>query len=142
MAQRYGSQLDDEADTIIGFAVDGAKRMEILIDDLLLYSRIGKDAKPLKIINCNLVWEKVRDNLQLLIHDTNTTIKVKPLPQVVGDESQLVQLFQNLVTNAITYRSQADPVIEISAISQQSGWIFSVKDNGIGIDPQTCSTNL
>ena len=136
LAQRYGNQLDEEADTIIGFAVDGAKRMEILIEDLLLYSRIGMDAKPLKIINCNTVWEKVRDNLQLLIQDTNTTIKVKPLPQIVGDESQLVQLFQNLVTNAITYRDRADPVIEISAIAQQPGWLFSIKDNGIGINPK------
>ena len=136
LAQRYGSQLDDEADTIIGFAVDGAKRMEILIEDLLLYSRIGKDTKPLKIINCNTVWEKARDNLQLLIQDTNTTIKVKPLPQIVGDESQLVQLFQNLITNAITYRSHSDPEIEISAIAQSPGWLFSIKDNGIGIDPK------
>ena len=71
-----------------------------------------------------------------MIQDTNTTIKVKPLPQIVGDESQLVQLFQNLITNAITYRSHFDPEIEISAIAQSPGWLFSIKDNGIGIDPK------
>jgi len=136
LAQRYTSQLDDEADKIIGFAVDGAKRMEILIEDLLLYSRIGKDPKPLKTIACNLVWETVKSNLQLLIKDTNTTIEVKPLPQIVGDESQLVQLFQNLVSNAITYRSMSNPKIEISAEAHNSGWLFSIEDNGIGIDPR------
>lgn len=134
LAQRYGHQLDDEADKIIGFAVDGAKRMEVLIEDLLFYSRIGKNTKPLKIVNCNIVWQKVRANLQLLIKDTNARIKVKPLPQIVGDESQLVQLFQNLVVNALVYRRDVAPKIEISAKSHNIGWLFAIKDNGIGIE--------
>jgi len=136
LAQRYGNQLDEEADKIIGFAVDGAKRMETLIEDLLLYSRIGKNTKPLKIVNCNSVWEKVRANLHLLIEDTEAIIKVKPLPQIVGDESQLVQLFQNLVVNALVYRSNSELEITISAKAYDTGWIFSVEDNGIGIDPK------
>ena len=136
LAQRYENQLDDEADTIIGFAVDGAKRMETLIEDLLLYSRVGKQNKPLKIINCNLVLQKVTSNLRLLVQETGTTLKIKPLPQIVGDEIQLVQLFQNLISNAITYRSKSNPLIEINAVPQQQGWLFTVRDNGIGIDPK------
>ena len=136
LAQRYQNRLDDEADTIIGFAVDGAKRMETLIDDLLLYSRIGKNTKPLQIVDCNLVLQKALSNLQLLIQENNATIVVESLPQIVGDESQLIQLFQNLIDNAITYRSQSDPLIEIDAICEQQGWLFSVRDNGIGINPK------
>ena len=136
LAQRYGDRLDDEADTIIGFAVDGAKRMETLIEDLLLYSRVGKNDKPLQVVDCNLVLQKALSNLQLLIQENNATVVVRSLPQIVGDESQLIQLFQNLIDNAITYRSQSNPLIEIDAISDRHGWLFSVKDNGIGIDPK------
>ena len=134
LAQRYQQQLDEEADTIIGFAVDGAKRMEILIEDLLLFSRLGKQDRTFKIVNCNLIVEKVLSNLQMSIQETEATIKVKPLPRVVGDEVQLVQLFQNLISNALTYRRDARVEIEITATNQQQGWLFSVKDNGIGID--------
>ncbi len=136
LAQRYGDRLDDEADTIIGFAVDGAKRMETLIEDLLLYSRVGKNDKPLQVVDCNFVLQKALSNLQLLIQENNATVVVRSLPQIVGDESQLIQLFQNLIDNAITYRSQSNPLIEIDAISDCHGWLFSVKDNGIGIDPK------
>ena len=136
LAQRYQNRLDDEADTIIGFAVDGAKRMETLIDDLLLYSRVGKNDKPLQVVDCNLVLQKALSNLQLLIQENNATIVVRPLPQIVGDESQLIQLFQNLIDNAITYRSESPPLIEIDGRSDRHEWLFSIKDNGIGIDPK------
>ena len=136
LAQRYHNRLDDEADTIIGFAVDGAKRMETLIENLLLYSRVGKNDKPLQVVDCNLVLQKALSNLQLLIQENNATVVVRPLPHIVGDESQLIQLFQNLIDNAITYRSQSDPLIEIDAKSDRQGWLFSVKDNGISIDPK------
>ena len=134
LAQRYQNRLDDEADTIIGFAVDGAKRMEILIEDLLLYSRVGKNTKPLQVVDCNLVVQKVLSNLQLLIQENNAVIVVQSLPHIVADESQLIQLFQNLIDNAITYRSESDPLIEIDAVSNGQQWLFSVKDNGIGIN--------
>ena len=136
LAQRYHNRLDDEADTIINFAVDGAKRMETLIEDLLLYSRVGKNNKPLQVVDCNIVLQKALSNLQLLIQENNATIIVRSLPQIFGDESQLIQLFQNLIDNAITYRSQSDPIIEIDAVSNGQQWLFSVKDNGIGIDPK------
>ena len=136
LAQRYKNQLDDEADTIIGFAVDGAQRMEILIEDLLSYSRLGKQNKTFKVVNCNLVLEKALSNLQVLIKETAAIIKVKSLPHLVGDESQLIQLFQNLLGNAIIYRSEFPPEIEVFATPQHPGWLFSIKDNGIGIDSE------
>ena len=136
LSQRYANQLDSEADKIIAFAVDGAKRMETLIEDLLLYSRVGKDNRTLKIVDCNLVVEKALSNLQMLIEESNATIEVKPLPKVVGDEIRLIQLFQNLINNALTYLNSDRPRIEITATSQQQGWLFSVKDNGIGIAAQ------
>ena len=133
LAQKYQGQLDEEAATIIGFAVDGAKRMEVLIEDLLLFSRLGKQNRTFEIVNCNLVLEKVLSNLQMSIQEVEATIKIKPLPNVVGDEVQLVQLFQNLISNALIYRR--DRVhIEITASDRDRGWLFSVKDNGIGID--------
>ena len=135
LAQRYGSQLDQEADKIIGFAVDGAKRMEILIEDLLLYSRLSKQKQTFKTVDCNLVVEKALSNLQVLIQETEVQIYVQSLPQIVGNEMQLIQLFQNLIDNAITYRSESQAKIKIDAVPQQLGWLFSVQDNGIGIDP-------
>ena len=136
LAQRYGNQLDEDADKIIGFAVDGAKRMETLIDDLLFYSRLGKQNKTFKIINCNSILEKALSNLHMLIQEAGAEIIVKTLPNLAGDDIQLVQLFQNLINNAIVYRSSFPPRIEITASSLSQGWLFSVKDNGIGIDAQ------
>ena len=136
LSQKYEQQLDEEADTIIGFAVNGAKRMEVLIEDLLSYSRLGKQNKTFRLVNCNLVVEKALANLKVSIEEKSAVIKVKPLPQVVGDEVQLVQLFQNLINNALIYQSEISPRVEISAVSQQQGWSFSVKDNGIGISSE------
>ena len=136
LSQKYRKQLDEEADTIIGFAVNGAKRMEILIEDLLSYSRLGKQKKTFKLVNCNLVVEKALANLKVSIEEKSAVIKVRPLPRVVGDEVQLVQLFQNLINNALIYQSDIPPEVEISAVSQQQGWLFSIKDNGIGISPE------
>ena len=139
LAQRYEGRLDEEANTIIGFAVDGARRMEILIEDLLSYSRIDKQNRTLKIVNCNLVVEKALSNLQILIQDTKAIIKIKPLPNVIGDEIQLVQLFQNLINNALIYRDKSQPQIEITATVRDKGCLFSIKDNGIGIAPNNAS---
>ena len=136
LSQKYEKQLDEEADTIIGFAVNGAKRMEILIEDLLSYSRLGKQKKTFKLVNCNLVIKKTLANLKVSIEENLAVIKVRPLPQVVGDEVQLVQLFQNLINNALIYQSEIPPEVEISAVSQQQGWLFSIKDNGIGISAE------
>lgn len=136
LAKRYSDRLDKEADKIIGFAVDGASRMEELIDDLLEYSRVDKKNCSLTIVDCETILENALDNLQLLISETDTEIIRTALPTVLGDSGQLVQLFQNLINNAIVYRSEKPPKIEIAVEDRDQEWLFWVKDNGIGIDPQ------
>jgi len=134
LAKRYEGKLDAEADRIIGFAVDGAKRMEALIRDLLTYSRLSVKGKPFESRNCKEVLDLTIRNLQLLIEETDTSICVNPLPTLFVDRSQLLQLWQNLITNAIKYRSNKSPKIEVGAEAQNDQWLFYVKDNGIGID--------
>lgn len=134
LAHRYQGKLDDEADRIIGFAVDGAKRMEALIRDLLAYSRVTIKAKPMMSVNCDEVLKLTINNIQITIEETNTTIHTHPLPSLLADRSQLIQVFQNLLANAIKYRSDKPPEIEVGADAQKDCWVFYVKDNGIGID--------
>ncbi|NJL53589.1 MAG: GAF domain-containing protein [Hydrococcus sp. SU_1_0] len=136
LAKRYSGQLDAEADQIINFAVDGAERMEVLIDGLLAYCRLGSQGETFKAVNCEEVLDQVLANLHLAIAETNTQISRTSFPTVIGDASQLIQLFQNLIANGIKYRAEAVPVIEIGAKEQKQEWLFWVKDNGIGIDPQ------
>ena len=136
LAQRYQGQLDADADQIIGFAVDGAKRMEALIRDLLTYSRVAIKGKPFESTNCEEVLDLTLNNLQLLIQETGTSIYRNPLPTLLADQSQLVQLWQNLLSNAIKYRSDKPPEIEVGAEAENGQWLFYVKDNGIGIKPE------
>jgi light-regulated signal transduction histidine kinase (bacteriophytochrome) len=136
LGKRYLGQLDAEADQIINFAVDGAERMEVLIDGLLTYCRLGSQAETFKPVNCEEILDQVLSNLQLAIAETNTQISRFSLPTIIGDASQLIQLFQNLIANGIKYREEAAPIIEIGAREQEQEWLFWVKDNGIGIDPQ------
>ncbi|MDJ0746160.1 MAG: ATP-binding protein [Xenococcaceae cyanobacterium MO_167.B27] len=136
LARRYQGQLDADADRIIGFAVDGAKRMEALIKDMLTYSRLAIQGKPFEYSNCEEVLDLTLKNLQLLIQETGTSIYRNPLPTLPADKSQLVQLFQNLFSNAIKYHSDKPPEIEIGAEAQNGQWLFYVKDNGIGIKSQ------
>ncbi|MFM2311475.1 MAG: hypothetical protein RLZZ04_751 [Cyanobacteriota bacterium] len=136
LAKRYSGQLDAEADQIINFAVDGAERMEVLIDGLLSYCRLGSQAETFRSVNCEAILDQVLANLQLAIAETNSQISRISLPTVIGDASQLTQLFQNLIANGIKYRGEANPMIEIGATEQGLEWLFWVKDNGIGIDPQ------
>ena len=135
LAQRYQGRLDDDADQIIAFAVDGAKRMETLIEDLLLFSRLNKQNKDFKPVDCDRVIVTALENLQVSIQETNAQITVAPLPQVRGDQVQLAQLFQNLISNAILYCENAPPEIAIAVEPIPQGWQFSVQDNGIGIHP-------
>lgn len=141
LAQRYAGQLDEDADQIIGFAVDGAARMEELIHDLLEYSRIGKENKSLEVVDedvdCEEVLNIALNNLQIAIQESNVQIVRNPLPKVIGNQGQLNQLFQNLLENAIVYRnSEIQSVIEVGAQEQTENWLFWVKDNGIGISEQ------
>ncbi len=136
LEKRYKDQLDSQASKFIGNIVQGCTRMQTLIDDLLEYSRVGRSQKPFQMTNCNHALEQALANLQGAIRETQAVVTYNELPAVMGDISQLVQLFQNLVSNAIKYRHNAPPVVHITACKQEKNWLFSVSDNGIGIATQ------
>ena len=136
LERRYKGKLDKDADEFIGFAVDGAERMQRLINDLLAYSRLGTSSQPFAPASCEAALGLALGNLKLAIQDCKARISHDPLPEVIGDEAQLVQLFQNLVGNAIKFHGEKAPFVQISAEPKGNEWVFSVEDNGIGIDPQ------
>lgn len=136
LARRYRGKLDQDADDFIGFVTDGAARMQQLINDLLLYSRVETKGKPFAPIDLNEVLAAVRANLRLAIVENGAEIVCAPLPVVSGDQGQLVQLFQNLLANSIRFRSTEPPAIGITATPDDGWWRIEVRDNGIGIDPR------
>jgi len=136
LEQKYSGYLDDDADQIIGFAVDGATRMEELINDLLAYSRVGNSGKTLELVNTEKVLDQSLSNLHLAIQEHQVQIVRETLPSVVGNATQLIQLWQNLIDNSIKYRGTELPRIEIGATSELNQYLFWVKDNGIGIHPK------
>jgi PAS domain S-box-containing protein len=137
LARRYKGRLDSDADEFITFAVDGANRMQRLIQDLLAYSRVGTKGKELRETSSEEALQRAILNLRGAIADSGAMVTHDPLPPVLADETQLVQLFQNLIGNAIKYQNPGVPRIHISAIKNGGGkWTFSVRDNGLGIDPQ------
>jgi PAS domain S-box-containing protein len=136
LQRRYQGQLDNKADKYIHFAVDGASRMQNLIQALLELSRVSRISKEPKTINCNLILSQTLSNLKLMIKDNKATISYDTLPEVMADSTQLGQVFQNLIFNGIKFHSEEAPKIHISAEKKASEWVFSVQDNGIGIDPQ------
>ncbi len=138
LSRRYKGKLDSEADEFIAFAVDGASRMQRLIQDLLAYSRVGTKGQELLDTSSEEALEQALLNLRGTIEETGALVTHDPLPTVLADETQLTQLFQNLVGNAIKYQAKPGvPRIHISA-ARNGGtqWTFSVKDNGLGIDAQ------
>jgi PAS domain S-box-containing protein len=136
LSRRYQGRLDTDADEFIAFAVDGATRMQHLIDDLLAYSRVGTKGQDLLETSSEDALRQALLNLRSAIGESGAVVTHDPLPTVLADEMQLVQLFQNLVGNAIKYQDPGVPRIHVSAI-RNSGkkWIFAVQDNGLGIDP-------
>ena len=136
LARRYRGQLDEAADEFIGYAVDGANRMQILINDLLAYSRVGTQGKPLAPTETGAVFEAARANLRVAIEESGAEVASDPLPAVMGDQTQLLQLFQNLIGNAIKFRGEEPPRVHVGAEPRDGRWLFSVRDNGIGIGAQ------
>jgi PAS domain S-box-containing protein len=136
LARRYKGKLDADADEFIGFAVDGSKRMQELINALLAYSRIGTKGRDFAPIECESVLKATLQNLQIAIEDSQAVVTHDPLPTVRGDATQLGQLFQNLIGNAIKFRGDRRPAVHVSAARNGNAWLFSVRDDGIGIDPQ------
>ena len=137
LAKRYEGRLDSDADEFISFAVDGCNRMQGLIQDLLAYSRAGRNERKLRVVPSENALQKALINLRAAIKQSGAVVTHDALPAVTTDETQLTQVFQNLVGNAIKYRRAEAPRVHVSAARDDgNGWTFSVRDNGLGIDPQ------
>jgi PAS domain S-box-containing protein len=136
LERRYQGKLDANADDFIQFIVDGATRMQGLINDLLAYSRVGSRGKDFVPTDCTTVFDQAVANLQMAITESGAIVTHDPLPTVPCDGAQLLQVFQNLVGNSIKFRDSTAPRVHVGAEQNPSEWVFSVKDNGIGIDQQ------
>jgi PAS domain S-box-containing protein len=137
LARRYKGRLDSEADEFIAYAVDGSNRMQELIQDLLAYSRAGTNGKALREVSSEKALKDALLNLRATIQESGALVTHDSLPAITSDDTQLVQVFQNLVGNAIKYRSAEVPQVHVSATKNGGrDWIFSVRDNGLGIDPR------
>jgi PAS domain S-box-containing protein len=130
---RKSGLLDDEGLEWIGHIVTCARQMQQLIDDLLAHSRVGASSKPAKSVECDLVVRNVINNLADAVEESDAELRIGQLPIVMADRVELVQLFQNLIANAIKYRGSLQPIVEVSAERVDNSWQFRVKDNGIGI---------
>ena len=137
LSRRYKGKLGADADEFIAFAVDGANRMQTLIQDLLAYSRVGSTGDGLKATSSQHALEQALTNLDVAITQSGAAVTHDPLPMVIADGVQLVQLFQNLIGNGIKYQGAGVPRVHVSASGNSRGqWLFAVTDNGIGIEPQ------
>jgi light-regulated signal transduction histidine kinase (bacteriophytochrome) len=134
--KRYKDKLDEKANEIIRFTVDGAKRMQELIKDLLEYSQVGTKGKEFKPADCSLILNKAISNLKVSIEESGAVVTHDTLPTVTADAIQLSRLFQNLIGNAIKFHGSEAPMVHISTERKGDEWLFSVRDNGIGIDPK------
>jgi PAS domain S-box-containing protein len=137
LAERYKGRLDSDADEFIAYAVDGSNRMQALIQDLLAYSRAGTNGKVLREISSEQALKEALANLRGTIEESGAVVTHDALPAITTDDTQLAQIFQNLVGNAIKYHGSEVPHVHVSATKNGGKeWIFSVRDNGLGIDPQ------
>ncbi len=134
VAQRYHGRLDADADEFIGYAVDGAKRMQALINDLLAYSRVGTKARPFQPTATLSTLQTAMTQLRMAIEESGAQITHGVLPTVMGDPTQLLQLFQNLLANAIKFRRDVAVQVHVDAEAVEGAWRFSVRDNGIGME--------
>jgi signal transduction histidine kinase len=136
IAEQYSGKLDAEADEFIGYAVDGARRMRQLITDLLEYSRVGRRGRELQRTDCGALLKEVRANLELTIAESKAVVTNDALPVVMAEPLEIRQLLQNLIANAIKFRTAEAPRVHIIARREGNWWHFSVMDNGIGIDAE------
>lgn len=133
--RRYKGKLDKDADEFISFAVEGASRLQNMIIGLLAYSRVETKGKPFEEINCSEALGNAISNLRIAIDESGAMITTDRLPVVKADAGQLIQVFQNLIANAVKFRREDPPRIHVSAVRKEDEWVFSVRDNGIGIAP-------
>jgi chemotaxis family two-component system sensor kinase Cph1 len=136
LGRRYGDRLDGDAQEFMGYIVDGATRMKQLIEDLLAYSRVGTRGREMKRMPVDAALRRALLNLRGAVEEAGASVSYDNLPEVTGDEMQLAQLFQNLIGNALKFRSASVPRIHVSCVQKEREHEFAVRDNGIGIDPQ------
>jgi PAS domain S-box-containing protein len=136
LEKRYKGQLDQDANEFIDFIVDAASRMQKLITDLLAYSRAGRETTNLVEVDCNKVVRRLVTNMAATIEAADGNVTFDKLPTILAHESSVIQLFQNLIGNALKFRGEQPPSIHVSARQEGGEWVFSVRDNGIGIEPQ------
>jgi light-regulated signal transduction histidine kinase (bacteriophytochrome) len=134
ISERYKGKLDKEGDEWIGYAVDGAERMQRLIEDLLMYAEVGREEKAMAPTNCAAILDEVRADLEAPIRENAAQIESGTLPTVQAYPVEIRQLFQNLIGNAVKFRGATPPHIQINAKREGAFWLFSVADNGIGIE--------
>jgi light-regulated signal transduction histidine kinase (bacteriophytochrome) len=136
LEMRYKDKLDADAQEFIAFAVNGAIQMKQRITDLLTYSRVDTHSRPFRSINCEHLLAKALSNLEVAVKENSAVITHDPLPTVMADASQLMEVFQHLTENAIKFHADRQPHVHISAEQRGGEWLFSVRDNGIGIAPE------
>ena len=136
LARRYKGNLDADADVFIAYAVDGAKRMQNMITGLLTYARIGTREGELRQVDFEAALYASLENISVSIEESGAVVTHDAMPSLLADETQIIQLFQNLISNAIKFRGSGPPLIHVSAERSGKEWVFSVSDNGIGIEPQ------
>ncbi|MCI0560159.1 MAG: ATP-binding protein, partial [Nitrososphaera sp.] len=137
LARRYRDRLDMESNEFIAYAISGVTRMQLLINDLLAYSRVGTRGQPFQPVDCEAALSQGLANLKLAMQEAGAEVaREGRLPTVMGDSSQLVQVFQNLIGNAIKFRGEEPPRVKVWAVRKEQDWLFAVKDNGIGIEPK------
>jgi signal transduction histidine kinase len=136
LGERYRGKLDENADKFIGYASEGAQRMQVLIQDLLAFSRVGRKEGGLASVDCNAVMKEVLQTLGSAIQASGAVVTWADLPAVWADRTQIAQVFQNLIANAIKFRGQEPPAVSVQAEERGNFWQFSVADNGVGIAPE------
>ena len=134
--KRYKERLDEDAERFIGEAVDGIGRMKLLINDLLSYAKTGAEGKDFELIDCTNALERAISNLKVEIEGRYAVVTYDRLPSVIADDTQMVQLFQNLIGNGIKFCREGRPRVHVSAVDKDTEWVFSIRDNGIGIAPE------
>jgi light-regulated signal transduction histidine kinase (bacteriophytochrome)/HAMP domain-containing protein len=136
LERRYGGKLDEEGHDLISRTVNAATRMQALINDLLAYSRVGRDTDDVKPVDCEAVVDQQIDNMRAAVEESGALVTHDPLPTVPGDHSLLGQAFGNLIGNGIKFRGEESPRVHVGAQLNGDKWVFSVRDNGIGLDPK------
>jgi len=137
LAERYKGKLDENADKFIGYASEGALRMQVLIQDLLAFSRVGRNGAASASVDCNVVMQEVLQTLTASIQESGAVVTHCDLPAVWADRTQMAQVLQNLIGNAIKFRGREPSLIAVLAEKTEQHWLFSVRDNGIGIPPES-----